>query len=115
MTHSHLEEIIEHLFDVCKDTLGDKGDDYAAWGRDRLHNFKVIAMRRGTSPEDVALFLQEKQAVALRDWVDDIKAEESCLDPSNLPWFLERIKDIINYHALLWALLVERSEGGPQE
>jgi hypothetical protein len=112
MTDDRFAGIVAELFEVCARTLRTKGGDYAANDRDRLHNFKTIARRRATSPEAVALFLQEKQATALLDWINDLGEGSEPMDPLFLSWFAERIVDIINYHVLVYAMLVERTEAG---
>jgi hypothetical protein len=107
MTPDRFEAVTRALFQRCYDTLVTRAGDYAAGDRDRLHNFKVIARRKGCAPEKAALFLQEKQSVALEDYVEDMDRNRTRRPLSD---YEEKIVDIINYHVLTFALIADRAE-----
>lgn len=107
MTPERFEEVTRTLFQKCYDTLVSREADYAAGDRDRLHNFKEIARRKDCAPEQAALFLPEKQAVALHDAIEDL-ADNRTLRPQ--AYYEEKVVDIINYHVLCFALLTERTQ-----
>lgn len=105
MRSVEFDMIAERLLGKCREVLGKRAAQYASEGRDRLHNFRQIAVRRDTTPEDALCGLMEKQQVALADYVANLTSGVMV----ELDEVEEKIVDIINYHVLLAALFVERA------
>ena len=100
---------MDSRFKKCKELLlGEKNVEYSRNG-DKLHNFKVAAKMRNTTPENALIGMWVKQLVSIFDIVNDLKGEE-------LPkreTLAEKITDSINYLILLEALITERAEDDP--
>jgi hypothetical protein len=109
MTDKEFNTIVDETFTTCERLLTVKKFDYAGGDRDRLHNFKVIARRRGITSEMACNLLTLKHETALDDYVDDI---DRGVVKRTQEW-REKILDIINYHVLLLALVIERHNSGP--
>ncbi len=96
MEPAEFERIMEHQFDVCARMLGAKAEEYAP-GVDRLHNFRVAATVRNTTPAQALAGMMLKHTVSIYDAIDaDVLP----------PLFLleEKITDHINYLVLLMAI-----------
>lgn len=96
------------IFERCKNTLSRKATEYTREDG-RLHNFHVAGMMSRQSPEKALLGMMLKHDVSIRDIVEDL---DRGIFPTN-ELLTEKITDLINYHVLLKALIVERKGGKP--
>jgi hypothetical protein len=113
MTDKEFNTILDETFTTCERLLGVKQIDYANGGRDRLHNFKVLATRLQVTPEKACALLMGKHQTALDDFIEDIGKGWARRDIES---WREKILDIINYHVLLLALVIERrGEESPRD
>ena len=99
MTSEVFNQHLKHMQEVTVDTLTAKAKEYASDG-DRLHNFKVAAAIQGVSPLEALAGMMAKHTVSVYDMIGSGEVQ-----PMEL--WEEKIKDSINYHCLLWALLHE--------
>jgi hypothetical protein len=105
MTIEALEAVYHDLADESYQTLFAKSKVYCR-GADSLHNFKRAAEVGRCTPAKALWGMYLKHFVSLQDIVED--TERGTLpDPDTL---LEKVKDSINYHYLLYGVLVEAIE-----
>jgi hypothetical protein len=109
MTDKEFNSIVAETFTTCERILVDKKIDYANGDRDRLHNFKVIATRLQVTPEKACSLLMCKHETALDDFIEDIGKRSG----KSIDQWQEKVLDIINYHVLLLALVIERRGDEP--
>jgi hypothetical protein len=102
------EILVSDTFEMCKNTLIRKATEYAREDG-RLHNFHVAGMMSRQSPEKALLGMMLKHDVSIRDIVEDL--DRGIFPTDEL--LTEKITDLINYHVLLKALIVERRGGKP--
>ncbi len=94
--------LINEIFDYCKGLLDLKNDEYTS-GQDRLYNFRLQSRMLSLREEEVALNLVSKQFASL---IEIIKNHREDKYPLLLK---EKIPDIINYMALLYAIIKEKN------
>ena len=104
MKNKEFENILDERTKKMKKTLSSKGKEYSGEGTDRLHNFKVAARKRNTTPEDALMGMKVKHDVSLDDIIDNMK--KGIMPPLEL--LEEKIGDEINYWVLLEAVIKER-------
>ena len=96
------QQEIERLFSQCMGILESKGADYSG-DEDGLGNFKENAKHLGLSKYQVWLVYFSKHVDSVRNSIkrdpNDPQVESEPLE--------ERLKDIINYAALMYCLLKE--------
>lgn len=89
-----ITEIIEH----CKNTLVKKHSEYAS--EDAFHNFKSAALLTGQTPEQVLWGYALKHIVSISDMIfKQSKGQDFEMDK-----WQEKIGDLINYLAILYAM-----------
>jgi len=103
MNNERFEKIFEKRIKLIKQILLQKGKEYSP-NKDRLHNFKVAARKRNTTPEDALMGMKIKHDVSVDDIVNNLKKG---MLPNNV-LLEEKIGDSINYLILLEALIKER-------
>lgn len=99
MTYERFEVLLKKMQEITVETLANKNAEYATDG-DRLHNFKVAAAVQGITPVQALGGMMAKHTVSVYDMIGTGKEYP-------LPLWEEKIKDSINYHHLLWALIQE--------
>lgn len=99
MNNEKFNECLKYMQSVTVDTLTQKAKEYATGG-DRLHNFKVAASVQGITPEQALAGMMAKHTVSVYDMIGTAEQYPMAL-------WEEKIKDSINYHFLLWAILNE--------
>ena len=100
MDTEKFNKILDSRLDKTVLTLGTKGEEYSS-DKDRLHNFKLAAEIQGNTPEQALYGMLAKHLVSVHDIViGGAYYTEQIID--------EKIGDVINYHILLEALLLER-------
>jgi len=104
MKNEQFNGIVECRIEEIRSVLSKKAEEYAS-AVDRLHNFKVAARKRNTTPEDALMGMAAKHDVSIDDlvlWAKD------CPEKITYGLVNEKIGDMINYLILLEALFVER-------
>lgn len=103
------QKLIDELFEQCRKILHSKGTDYSG-EEDSLSNFKKNAERLGLSKYQIWLVYFNKHIDSVQNSIkrnpDKPQVESEPLE--------DRIKDIINYAALLYCMIKE-DEGYDQE
>jgi hypothetical protein len=94
--------LFEGLIEECRKVLLEKGYDYTVDSPDKLANFMRTAERNGVSPLVVANIFFQKHTDSLDTYV---KTGAVASEPIR-----GRIIDIINYAALIYALIEETGE-----
>jgi hypothetical protein len=102
MTPEKFNYVVDKVVDRCKEILCDREKQYS--DEDRISNFKKAAQVRGLSPEEILMGFKVKHEVALGDYVKKLSSGEQV----PVEWIVEKITDIINYHILLYALILDR-------
>lgn len=102
MTSAVFNKHLKKMQEITVETLMNKAQEYATDG-DRLHNFKVAGAVQGISPVKALAGMMAKHTVSVYDMIGT-GAEYP------LELWEEKIKDSINYHLLLWALIQEDEE-----
>lgn len=101
MKEDEFNEIVEQLFNACKDVLQRKNTVYTD-GSDRLSNFKRGSELRKISKCKVLWGYLLKHFVAIQNFID--KGE------TRTGLYLPKIIDTINYLVLLYAMLREEEQ-----
>ena len=95
-------EHLKKMQEITVETLMNKAQEYATDG-DILHNFKVAGAVQGISPIKALAGMMAKHTVSVYDMIGTGETYPLAL-------WEEKIKDSINYHLLLWALIQEDEE-----
>ena len=105
MNATDFNEVLERRIEQLRETLSQKGSEYAA-GTDRLKNFKDTALMNECTPEQALWGFVSKHIIALKDFVYSKNIQ-------NIPYSQidEKAGDIICYCILLDALIQERKGG----
>lgn len=119
MNHAEFNKLLNEIIERTTNVLAEKSNEYST-DTDKLHNFKVAARKRNTTPEDALLGMEVKHDVSLDDIVNKItkieqenKKQPLCVKVNPVRWLKrrmleEKITDSINYLILLEALIKER-------
>lgn len=102
MNFTERQETIQELFDNCLFILEKKGADYSSQA-DALDNFKKGAEALGLTKYEIWAVYWKKHVDSV---LNSIKRNSANPQTESEP-LEERIKDIINYSALLYCLLKE--------
>ncbi len=120
MTLDDFNTIIEKRINIIRQSLAEKGHEYADNDTDRLIAFKNIAKLRRTTTVDAVGGVVAKQIVSLFDMIDKTTKCVNNQDQDQFEYVIltkhlweEKIKDIINYMILLDAVIqdIQESEG----
>jgi hypothetical protein len=103
MTPEEFSFIVDRQLQVCQDVLVDKARQYAP-DDDRLHNFRVAAVLRGSNIVEVIAGMMVKHTISIYDMINSGQ-----LFPLEL--WEEKITDHINYLLLLRAALHDENPG----
>jgi hypothetical protein len=106
MTPERFNQIFVEQVDECRKTLVVKSVEYSRDG-DRLWNFKEAAKVDDEIPERSLWGMYKKHLISVKDIIRDIERSGKLPSVASLE---EKIKDSINYHILLKALIMERME-----
>lgn len=103
MNQEKFNEIVEDIFDQCKEILNKKGVEYYNCEKGRFVEFKAAAALRNETPRESLAGMMVKHTVKLYSMIDDgnnlgLKAWE------------EIISDHINYLILLKAILIDEGD-----
>ena len=102
MDSEHLDRVIEHQYNQCRELLVIKAREYSP--TDRLHNFRVAAKTQGVTLEQAIAGMMAKHTVGLYDLIK----RSSCGEQFSSDIWVEKITDHMNYLFLLKAVLVEQ-------
>lgn len=97
MTHQDFNAYIQEIQDHSLKILAEKNSRYSTG--DAIHNFQVGGDILGSNPAMAAFSYMTKHLVALRDM-----CETNVCDPEDLT---EKCGDIINYIAIIYAILAD--------
>jgi len=104
MNSTEFNAFLDAAIKSCKDTLKGKASEYAT-DDDRFYNFKKAGEIARETPEKALWGMYLKHLVSVIDIVEAVEKEHNI----SRKYYTEKLKDSINYHILLWALLEERS------
>ena len=112
MTLDDFNIIIEKRINIIRQSLAEKGHEYADNGKDRLAVFKNVAKLRRTTSINAVGGMVAKQIVSLFDMLDKTTKVDDQFEYviSTKHLWEERIKDIINYMILLDAVIQDIQE-----
>lgn len=103
MNQEKFNEIVEEIFDQCKEILNKKGVEYYNFEKCRLNEFKAAAALRSETPREALAGMMIKHTVKLYSMIDD-------MNNLGLAKWEEVINDHINYLILLKAILVDEGD-----
>lgn len=103
MNRDRFFELTEYIADRSISMLESKGEEYSKEDN-KLHNFDVGAKITGKLREEVLLGFLLKHQISLLDIIEDIKVNKL---PSR-ELIDSKLGDIINYHILLEASIIDR-------
>lgn len=115
MEHEIYDKLLKYQIKRMRGSLASKSAEYSTES-DKLHNFKRGGEIDRTSPEKALKGMYLKHLISILDIVDDLEAKCG-INKDCFPSFYEnrymrileeKIKDAINYHSLLEALIIER-------
>lgn len=95
MNSQEFQKFTQSIFDRCRQILESKGPDYSGL-EDRLRNFKEVATRAGTTPQQALWTYVIKHLQAIETYVKTGKLDGEPIDT--------KLIDIINYAILFLAL-----------
>ena len=100
--------IVKNFYARSLGVLIAKGQGYTEdKNADRLDHFKRAAAIDGETPEQAAKGMWKKHLVSI---LDIIKMTETCPKKITEDLIEEKLGDSVNYHGILYALLIERLE-----
>jgi len=105
MNSDKFDEIVNNRLNTTKEVLINKAKEYANVDN-RLHNFEKAGNMSNQSREKALKGFLLKHIVSLDDIIENI--DEGILPSKQL--LDEKITDIINYHILMEACIIERIE-----
>lgn len=105
MKTEKFDEFAETVTQSCLRLMRGKSDEYAR-DDDKLSNFKKTAAMKGETPEKALWGMVAKHIIATQDFINDL--DKGVVRP--ICFWQEKIRDTINYHILLEALITERIE-----
>lgn len=108
MTNEQFDRIFDEVVAECRKIHATKGQAYAN-GADRLANFKREAVRHGLQPETILAVYRAKHEDSINFVNHAIEKENGKIPETGEP-LISRFVDVINYHALNLALIIERQE-----
>jgi len=116
MTNKDFSELMQSIFVDCEKISKAKGEDYTKGSLDALANFKEAGQGIGLEPLRVCWIFMNKHYQAITNYVKTNGKSES--EPIS-----ERIKDMINYLVLFYAIIKEdeskhlydKIRNGPQD
>lgn len=103
MSNKEFHELMVNTFEKCQAIARSKGEDYTKGSKDALANFKEGGIDINIDPKKVAWIFMNKHYQAITNYVKTGGQSES--EPID-----ERIKDMINYLVLMYALIVEERQ-----
>lgn len=103
MTNKDFSELMEQIFADCVKISKAKGADYTKASQDALANFKTAGNDVGVDAQRIAWIFMNKHYSAITNYVKSNGQSES--EPIS-----ERVKDMINYLVLFYALIVEEKQ-----
>ncbi len=105
MNNLRFERIVVDRLETCRKVLLQKNDEYAS-ETDRLHNFKIAGLARGTAETTALDGMLIKHLVSIWDCVDKMELNRNYV-PSE-EWVREKVGDVINYMLLLEGCIEDR-------
>lgn len=106
MENKVFAKFLKEVFNIIENTLGVKASEYSRGG-DKLYNFKRAGEIRRETPEMALFNMYIKHFTSIQDIVEGLEKDGTLPDMKIIE---EKLKDSINYHILLWALIKERVE-----
>jgi len=106
MNTNQFSKTAASFFSDCLSILEEKGRGYTQNDQhDRLLHFKRCGAVDGETPEQALKGQWKKHLVSV---LDIVKMTEECPNELSIDFINEKLMDSVNYHALLYGLLMDR-------
>lgn len=107
MNNAKFNDVVEDQFEVCRELLCKKGEEYDSDTNDRFHSFKVAAALQGETPAQALAGMLAKHTVSIYDLINAGSKDLLIWD--------EKITDHINYLLLLKGLIMDEIAASERE